>query len=71
MPLVAFETPRKHQQTKGLLMFSGGIERDQWHEMGTDNIHIQLRIIQQGMVQSVNFVLTFESYEFSVLPKTS
>ena len=52
-------------------MFSGGIERDQWHEMGTDNIHIQLRIIQQGMVQSANFVLTFESYEFSVLPKTS
>ena len=53
-------------------MFSGGIERDQWHEMGADNIHIQLRIIQQqGMVESMNFVLTFESYEFSVLPKTS
>ena len=24
---------RKHQQTKGFLMFSEGIERDQWHQM--------------------------------------
>ena len=34
MPLISFYTPRKHQKTRGFLMFSGGIERDQWHEMG-------------------------------------
>ena len=33
MPLVSFDTPWKHQKTFGFL-FSGGIERDQWHEMG-------------------------------------
>ena len=33
MPLVSFDTLRKHQKTFGFLMFSGGIERDQWHEM--------------------------------------
>ena len=31
MPLISFDTPLKHQKT---LMFSGGIKRDQWHEMG-------------------------------------
>ena len=34
MPLVSFYTPSKHQKTSGFLTFSGGIERDQWHEMG-------------------------------------
>ena len=34
MPLVSFDTPWKHQKTKGFPMFSGGIESDQWHEMG-------------------------------------
>ena len=29
-----FLYPRKHQKTRGFLMFSGGIERDQWHGMG-------------------------------------
>ena len=24
----------KHQKTSGFVMFSGGIKRDQWHEMG-------------------------------------
>ena len=33
MPLVPFDTPKKHQKTTGFLMFLGGIERDQWHEM--------------------------------------
>ena len=33
MPLVSFDTPRKHQKTFGFLMFSRGIERDQWNEM--------------------------------------
>ena len=34
MPLFSFDNPWKHQKTKGFLMFSGGIERDQWHEKG-------------------------------------
>ena len=34
MPLISFDTPRKHQKTRGFLLFSGVIERDQWHEMG-------------------------------------
>ena len=36
-----FDTPWKHleslpwkQKARGFLMFSGGIKRDQWHEMG-------------------------------------
>ena len=34
MPLVSFDTVCKHQETSGFQLFSGGIERDQWHEMG-------------------------------------
>ena len=34
MPLVSFDTPSKHEKTKGFLMLSGGIEKYQWHEMG-------------------------------------
>ena len=34
MPLISFDTPWKHQKTSGFLMFSGGMKRDQWHEMG-------------------------------------
>ena len=34
MPLGSFYTPGKYQKTRGFLMFSGGIETDQWHEMG-------------------------------------
>ena len=34
MPLVFLYTPWKHQKTSAFLMFSGGIERDQWHEIG-------------------------------------
>ena len=31
---VSFDTPQKLQKTRGSLMFSGGIERDQGHKMG-------------------------------------
>ena len=33
MPAVSFYTPR-HQGASGFVMFSGGTERDRWHEMG-------------------------------------
>ena len=34
IPMVFFDTPWVHWKTRGFLMFSGGIERDKWHEMG-------------------------------------
>ena len=34
MSLVLFHISSKYHKTYGFLMFSGGIERDQWHEMG-------------------------------------
>ena len=36
MPLVFFYTPwiYQDQETYGFLMFSEGIERDQWHQIG-------------------------------------
>ena len=33
MRLVSFYTLRKRQKIKDFLMFSEGIERDQWHKM--------------------------------------
>ena len=33
IPLVSFNTSWKHQKISGFIMFSGGIERNQWHEM--------------------------------------
>ena len=32
--LISLYTPWKPQKTSGFLMFSGGLEREQWHEMG-------------------------------------
>ena len=34
MQLVYFYTPYKYQEISGFLMFSGGVEKDQSHEMG-------------------------------------
>ena len=31
--LASFDTPWKHEKILGFLMLSGGIERDQWHEI--------------------------------------
>ena len=36
-PLFSFCTPWKHHNISGFLMFSGGIERDLWHEMVKKN----------------------------------
>ena len=41
IPLVSFYTPWKHRKAFGFVVFSGGIERDQLHEMGwyyTENV---------------------------------
>ena len=57
MPLVSLYTPRKNQKTRGLLMFSGGIERKRgmkWinpfiihffhrKKLGSNNFHATLR----------------------------
>ena len=32
--LFSFHTTWKHKKTSGFLIFSGGIERDKWHEQG-------------------------------------
>ena len=42
MPLAFFYTPWKHQKTSGFLIFSGGIERDQWHELGKNLITLMI-----------------------------
>ena len=34
MPLFSFYSPWKHEETVSFLMFSEGIEIDQWYEMG-------------------------------------
>ena len=34
MSLISFYTLWKHEKTRGFLVFSGGIERDKWHDMG-------------------------------------
>ena len=34
MPSMSFYSSWKTQKSSGFLMFSGAIERDQWHEMG-------------------------------------
>ena len=33
MTLISFDITWKHQKIRGFLKFSGGIKRDQWHEM--------------------------------------
>ena len=33
MPVVLFYTPWNHQKTRVFLMFSGIMEKDQWHQM--------------------------------------
>ena len=33
MPLISFYTPWKRQKTYGFMMISGGVERDQGHEV--------------------------------------
>ena len=37
--------PRKHQEIKDFLMFSGGIERDQWHYNHLRYLH-EFRVIK-------------------------
>ena len=43
MPLVSFYIPCKHQKTSAFLIFPGGLERDQWDEMGW-NIEVVVEI---------------------------
>ena len=33
MPLISSISPEKNQKNSGSLMFSEGIEKEQWHEM--------------------------------------
>ena len=66
MPLISFDTPRKHEKISGILKFSGGIKRDQWNEMGQNwkalqPIACRLREFAEGVLQVVLFrVLYFK-----------
>ena len=42
MPLISFYTIRKDQKTFVFLMFSGRIERGQWHEMGQREVRLHV-----------------------------
>ena len=44
MPLISFDIPRKHQKTRGFLIFSVDIKRDQWYKMVKDStVHMRKR----------------------------
>ena len=46
MPLVSFYALRKDHKTYSFMMFSGGIERDQWNEMGLIGPVIELTLMK-------------------------
>ena len=56
MALTSFYTSYKHQKSFGVLIFSGGIERDQRHESGQYKIKCPV---------SIKFNLNFEGMEIS------
>ena len=48
MLLISFDTPWKHPKTWGFLIFSGGIESEQWHKMGkTESTQLKTQIQQK------------------------
>ena len=56
VPLISFDTPWKHQKTRSFLMFSGGIKRDQWHEIGwKKNVFGVLCIIYHFVRRSLKY----------------
>ena len=66
IPLVSLYAPWKHQKTRGFL-FSGGIERDQWHKIGW----VLTLLIQNGRLhkelQLFNFQNTWLLFMISFL----
>ena len=54
MPLVSFYTSWKHQKTRSFHMFSGGIERNQWNEMGSINTVMSLSKISSDVMYDAN-----------------
>ena len=61
MPLVSFYILWKHQGTSGFPLFSRGIERDQWHEMGyqqkthdVTNLNMYLLFINMKLEFAIN-----------------
>ena len=66
---ISFYTHWKRQKTRGFLIFSAGIERDQWHEIGWDKFYC-CRLIFGGLllIQPKNgFTLLLQlSFWFSI-----
>ena len=58
MPLASFYTPWRHQKTKGFLMFSGGIKRDQCR------VNQQLKIVKSTNLDRWNVIV--ETYTVKV-----
>ena len=56
MTLISFYTSCKYQKTSGVFIFSGGIERDQYHKSGQYKINCPL---------SIKLNLNFEGMEIS------
>ena len=64
MSLIFFYTFWKHQKTRGFLIFSGGLGKDQWHEMGwIDQSHVTKffrgRYLPSGMSATKFFTSSF------------
>ena len=57
MPMVSSYTPWK-QKNGEFLMFSGGIKRDQWHEVRECNVDIQMRTVHFKKLWNWKFYVT-------------
>ena len=52
MPMFSFYPPWKHQKIRDFLMLLGGLERDQWHEMGQRRKLFPWRTSTLGLILS-------------------
>ena len=59
MSLISFFTPWKLQKTRGFLVFSGILERDQWHDIGWNVRQFkQTQIVRRFIEFEASFDLT-------------
>ena len=65
--MLPFYTPWKDQKTSGFLIFSGGIERNNWPEMGKKLVWLQILLIQ--IVFSGNSLKSMSEFRFSITYK--
>ena len=63
MSLVSLYIPWKYQKTSGFLMFSGGIEINQWHEMGYCRGLFFWKSLNLSYLQGFGYVFVMVFYE--------